>query len=69
MLRQRRIESNSPARICPIPKPIAKPITIAFRSDRIKSATFFCEDDSRNPVARLLAKNFGAGEDRSNYIA
>src|SRR5882762_7161186 len=30
MLRQRRIESNSPARTCPIPKPIAKPITIAL---------------------------------------
>src|SRR4029453_14646135 len=43
MLRQRRIESNSPARICPIPKPIAKPITNAFRSDRISRPLSFAK--------------------------
>src|SRR5882724_4446731 len=54
MFRQRRIESNSPARACAIPRKIANPITIALRTDRINRHSLLRR---RNPQQPLVSES------------
>src|SRR6476660_2573813 len=54
MFRQRRIESNSPADACAIPKKIANPITIALRTDRINRHSLLRR---RNPQQPLVSES------------
>ena len=54
MFRQRKIESNSPADACVIPKKIANPITIALRTDRISRHSLLRR---RNPQQPLVSES------------
>jgi hypothetical protein len=54
MFRQCKIESNSPADACAIPKKIANPITIALRADRINRHSLLRR---RNPQQTLVSES------------
>src|SRR5512132_3364724 len=54
MFRQCKIESNSPADACAIPKKIANPITIALRTDRINRHSLLRR---RNPQQPLVSES------------